>query len=225
MLRELVSLFRGDKPLANIAERFSRMLSLARENTLLAGEIFFGKTATADERSRIYKTDVEINKLERAIRKRVVARLSFSENIPDVPYCLIMMSLVKDVERLGDYAKNLAEVVDQHGGRPPEGEVREELIEIRAEVEKAFEAAARIFGSSERELAMELIRAGRDMARRCDLLITKIARSDADAATTTAAVLGTRYYKRIGGHVLNILTSVVMPLHKLDYYDEDLAPR
>jgi hypothetical protein len=33
-------------------------------------------------------------------------------------------------------------------------------------------------------------------------------------------VLGTRYYKRIGGHVLNILSSVVMPLHKLDYYDE-----
>ena len=35
------------------------------------------------------------------------------------------------------------------------------------------------------------------------------------------AVLGTRYYKRIGGHVLNVLSSVVMPLHKVDYDDED----
>ena len=37
-------------------------------------------------------------------------------------------------------------------------------------------------------------------------------------------VLATRYYKRFAGHVLNILSSVVMPLHKLDYYDEDEIP-
>ena len=30
-----------------------------------------------------------------------------------------------------------------------------------------------------------------------------------------------RYYKRIGGHVLNVLSGVTMPLHKVDYYDED----
>ena len=33
-------------------------------------------------------------------------------------------------------------------------------------------------------------------------------------------VLGTRYYKRIESHLLNILSGVVMPLHKLDYYDD-----
>ena len=36
-----------------------------------------------------------------------------------------------------------------------------------------------------------------------------------------ALVLGTRFYKRIGGHVLNVLSSVVMPLHKIDYYHEE----
>ena len=35
-----------------------------------------------------------------------------------------------------------------------------------------------------------------------------------------AVTLGTRFYKRIGAHLLNILSGVVMPLHKLDYYDE-----
>ena len=32
--------------------------------------------------------------------------------------------------------------------------------------------------------------------------------------------LAARFYKRIAAHVLNVLSSVVMPLHKLDYYDE-----
>ena len=36
--------------------------------------------------------------------------------------------------------------------------------------------------------------------------------------------LGSRFYKRIQGHLLNLLSAVVMPLHKLDYYDEDSIP-
>lgn len=224
MFKELIGLFRSDNPLASIAEKFSQMLALAWENTRAAGEIYFGKKASAEERSQIYKKDIQINKLERAIRKRVVAHLSFPENIPDVPYCLLMMSLVKDVERLGDYAKNLAEVMDQHGGRLADGDILDELVEIRTEVEKGFEGATELVGSTDLERVLELIRSGRDVAQRCDLLITKIARSDVDAATAAASVLATRYYKRIGGHVLNTLSSIVMPLHKIDYYDEDDFP-
>ncbi len=95
-----------------------------------------------------------------------------------------------------------------------------ELREIRAGVEAAFAATAEVFAISDRESAVELIRQGRDVAHRCDVLVEKISRSSYDANTATALVLGTRFYKRIGGHVLNVLSSVVMPLHKLDYYDE-----
>ena len=49
-------------------------------------------------------------------------------------------------------------------------------------------------------------------------------RNDDDACTATALALGTRYNKRIGGHVLNVLSSVVMPIHKIDYDDEDHVP-
>jgi phosphate uptake regulator len=52
-------------------------------------------------------------------------------------------------------------------------------------------------------------------------MIGKVTRSGYDAATATSLVLGARYYKRIGSHLLNVLSRVVMPLHKLDYYDED----
>jgi hypothetical protein len=33
-------------------------------------------------------------------------------------------------------------------------------------------------------------------------------------------VLLTRFYKRIAAHLSNVLSAVVMPLHKLDYFDE-----
>ncbi len=33
-------------------------------------------------------------------------------------------------------------------------------------------------------------------------------------------VLLTRFYKRLGGHTMNIISSVTMPVHKLDFHDE-----
>lgn len=225
MLNELLSIFRtGDGPVIQMARNFKRMLELALENTLSAGEIYFGKKTVPEDRTRIYDQDVQINQLERKIRKQVVAHLTVKGNYMDVPYCLLLMSLVKDVERLGDYAKNISEVVDVHSGGLPDNEVVQELREIRLEVERSFKKAVEVFELSDRDEALSLIARGRDIAHRCDALIAKNASSDHDASTTTAIVLGTRFYKRVGGHVLNILSSVVMPLHKIDYYDEDEVP-
>ncbi|MCH8937293.1 MAG: hypothetical protein IIB90_16380, partial [Gemmatimonadetes bacterium] len=199
---------------------FAKMLSLTRDQTIRAGEIFFSKPASPEERTQIYKQDVKVNKLERKIRKQVIAHLSIAGNSADVPYSLLLMSLVKDVERIGDYAKNLAETLDVSGAILPDDDTVAELREIRNGIEGTFEAVAEVFAQSDEEEAVALIRQGRDMSHRCDALIDRIAKGDYDAATTVAVTLGTRFYKRIGAHLLNILSGVVMPLHKLDYYDE-----
>lgn len=223
MLRELLSIFRDDNPLRSMADHFSRMLEMTYEMTLSAGEIFFSARAAPEDRRRILEADVEVNTLQRTIRKEIVAHLSVQGHGADLPYCLLLMSLVKDVERLGDYAKNIAEIVDLRSEPPPDDELGTELRAIRRGVEAEFRAAAQAFVTSDRAAATTLIREGRSLAQRCDDLIERISRGPHDANTTTVLVLGARYYKRIGGHVLNLLTSVVMPLHKLDYYDEDEA--
>ena len=220
MFRELISIFRGDNPLGRMGDNFTKMLGLARDQTVRAGQIFFSKPASPEERTQIYKQDVKVNKLERKIRKQVIAHLSIAGNSADVPYSLLLMSLVKDVERIGDYAKNLAETLDVSGAILPDDDTVAELREIRNGIEGTFEAVAEVFAQSDEEEAVALIRQGRDMSHRCDALINRIAKGDYDAATTVAVTLGTRFYKRIGAHLLNILSGVVMPLHKLDYYDE-----
>ena len=224
MLQELLQIFRPGNPLSKLADRFAKMLNLACEITLTAGTFFDGRRLSTEERSAIYARDVKINKLERKIRKLVVTHLSLAGNRANLPYCLLLISLVKDVERLGDYAKNLGELGDLYAGELPDDEILEELRAIRAGIEASFLAAGEIFKASDREQAIEGIAEGKNFARRCDRLLLKIAASDYDAGLATAVALGTRYYKRIGGHILNILSSVVMPLHKVDYYDEDMIP-
>ena len=225
MLKELLSIFRGDQPLAEMGQNFNKMLGLTYDMTVKAGEIYFSESLQANERTTLYKTDVKVNKLERRIRKQVIAHLSLTTDKSSVPYCLLLMSLVKDVERIGDYAKNLSEARDYHPGSLPEDEIVQELREIRTEIEAGFAEISGVFERSDHERAVELIREGRDLTRRCDALVGRVARSDYKASTATSVVMGARFFKRIAAHVLNVLSSVVMPLHRLDYYDEKRLER
>ena len=221
MLRALINLFRSDDPLAGIANDFTHMMRVTYDMTVTAGNVFFGGVATPETRANLYKIDIEVNRLQRSVRKRLVAHLSMPGNEQDVPHCLALMSLVKDVERLGDYAKNLSEIVDLHRGPLPEGEITRELQDIRKVVESSFAQSVETFAEFDRERALHLIQEGRNTTRRCDALLDGIATASYDSSATTALVLASRYYKRIAAHVLNVLSAVVMPLHKLDYYDED----
>jgi phosphate transport system protein len=224
MFKELLSVFRSNEPLRAVSKGFSQMLTLCYEMTASAGQMVVAGSASAQERTALYHRDVRVNQLERQIRKQVVAHLSLPGNRQDVPYSVLLISLVKDVERIGDYAKNLAEINDIRSGPLPEGEITLELMEIRQGVEESTKALSDVFAISDRERATELIRQRRDAAHRCDALIARISSSNYDAGTATALALATRYYKRIGGHALNVLSSIVMPIHKIDYYDEDNLP-
>jgi phosphate uptake regulator len=223
MLQELLSIFRPGNPLKQMGDEFTEMLRIAYEMTLSAGKLYFREETSPEARTEIYRQDIRVNKLERSIRKRVTSHLALGYP-QHLPYCLLLMSQVKDVERLGDYAKNLAEVPDVYSGPMPDDGLVAELHEMRHEVEDGFRAAGEVFVSSDRERALTLIQRGKETARRADAMLHRIAQSGHDSGQVTTLVLGARYYKRVGGHVMNVLSSVVMPLHKVDYFDETELP-
>jgi len=225
VLKELLSLFRADDAIAQMGADFSKMVELSRELTARAGHVLFGEGKSEEaELEAIAKSDVAINKLERSIRKQLIAHLILTRDAGDVTYCLLLMSLVKDVERLGDYAKNVSEIRVEANAGLPDDEIGAEMRSIRDAVESTYASVNEVFATSDARAATQLIQQGKAVNRRCDDLISKVAASSYNAATTTAIVLAARYYKRIESHLLNILTGVVMPLHKLDYFDERAIP-
>lgn len=225
MLKELLSILTGgDNPMAEISRDFHEMLSTTREMTVVAGQIFLDGDHAPEDRTKLYERDIEVNRRERRIRKGIVAHLSANPGGADVPHCLVLVGLVKDVERLGDYAKNMSEIREIHPATLPDDELTRQMRRIREDAEAIFASAAQVFESGDKDEAVELIRRGRDAMRACEELFTSIARSDHSATTATALVLGSRYYKRIVSHLVNILSSVVMPVHMVDYYDEKELP-
>ncbi len=222
MLRELVSVFGSSDPLRLMGDNFSRMLKLTNELNLTASKLFFTEIQGdgESERKLLWDGDVEVNKLEQTIRRQIITHLSVPGNEADVPYCLLLMSLVKDVERLGDYAKNLSEITKIHPGPIPLGRLFDGLLSIRRGTENIFAALPGVFESAAYDEALERIRAGRRNSLQCERFIAEVGGSVMDAATTAALILGARYYKRTNGHLLNVYSGVVVPLDKVDYFDD-----
>ncbi len=219
MLQEILNIFRGKHPQEHATRGFEKMLELSREMILEASEVYWGRDFSPEQRTRLYDKDVQLNKLQRTVRKHVVTQLSGP--VPsNVPWGLLLMSLVKDVERIGDYAKNLTELTMWCPSELPDDEISGELREITKAVTSLAKEAPDVFHKSDGERARELVVEGRTLSRRCDELVRKIAKSDYSAEIATKMAVGARFLKRVEGHWLNLLTAVIMPLHKLDYYDE-----
>jgi hypothetical protein len=51
-----------------------------------------------------------------------------------------------------------------------------------------------------------------------------VLRDDSDGKSAITA-LTYRYFKRVTAHSMNVITSLVVPVDQLDYYDEDKAGR
>lgn len=223
MLSELVYLFRAD-PQAEVGERLALMLKRTQDMVAVAGQVLFGEEPARSHRDELYAWDHDVNQLEQEIRRWVLVHLAFPGVHPDLARSLVLISLVKDVERLGDYAKNLAEIVDIRSSPFPEGRLLAELMEIRYHVETVHGACLGVFTDSQpdSEKVADIIQEARPTVRRCDALIRAVGRSSHDAATATAFTLAARYYKRICAHVLNVLSSIVMPLDKVDYHESQV---
>jgi phosphate transport system protein len=225
MFRSLANFFRGNDWTDGIIARFDEMLELAELNFKLCAAMLVEGRDIDRIRDELYARDREINAREREIRRRIIAHLAASPSEHEIPTAFILTTLVKDAERIGDYVKNLFEVMHVDGAHsfarsqydPHYDGIRTRLRELFGQVRKAFRY-------SDKAAAHAAITQSRELMRRCEEEIRKIARSDLPTPVAVALVLTGRHYKRILGHLTNIATSVVMPADRIDYYDEPEEP-
>lgn len=222
MLRELVNLWTQDVPLKQMGAKFQEMLQLGRRMLDLVTDTLFSDQELPTIRDELYAMDRRINALEQDIRKLILTKLTVEQQ-KNVATCLILFSVVKDAERCGDYAKNTYEVFVQAHGFIKD-DYYSTLQEMRARVSYFFDEAATVFLESDRPRARKFLKKANEVAKLCDAEVAKIMQ-DEECTQAAAYVLLFRFFKRIVRHLMNIVSSVVMPVDKLDYFDEDYRTR
>jgi len=223
MLRELLAAWRSNNPLKEMYERLLTMVEAGQWMYEKAWESAVAGAVNPGIKEEIYRRDVEVNKSERAIRKRIVEHLTVQPGV-DVPACLILMSVVKDAERIGDYCKNMLEAAELESESIEKCPFYKGMGEIFEEVRILFSKTRQALAESDVMLGHEIILEERDISGRCDALVERFTKEDLSSRLAVPWALLTRYIKRISAHLGNLASSLVMPLHKLDYFDEKVLP-
>ena len=171
----------------------------------------------------IYLIDKKINAYERDVRRKVLTHLSFSSST-DLAAGLVLVSVVIDIERIGDYAKNIHDLARAHPARLVGKSLESEIADIESRVSSLFRDTVVAFRSSDIEKSRAIMVAYKEgLSSRCDDLINRIVSgqaNDLDASEAAAISLYIRYLKRIGAHSRNIITSVVNPFHRIGYREK-----
>jgi len=219
MFKNLLSFWKGKDFLSQVLGKFEKMLSDTQEMFESVRRKLFEGTEEKGLKDRIYELDRGVNKLEKDIRKRIIAHLSVQGDV-DIPASLVLMSVVKDAERLGDYAKNLFEVTEM-ANAPLDKKLFNELFDnMDGQVVETFKKTKQAFLESDEKLAKGILNLEGDIVKKCDRAIEKLAQSSLDANTAVCFTLVARYLKRIVAHLTNISSSVILPISDLDFYDE-----
>ncbi len=217
MLKNFFDVLHGKDFISKIHEDFSNMLELSEKMFREAQWYLFVEETEEDMHDEIFKMDKEINKLEGNIRSKILEHLSLRV-FTDIPASLVMMSVVKDAERLGDYIKNISEARTILNGPVNQAIYQELLGEVEIKITEMFSFTKEAFISSNKELAEQVGNSKKILSVKCEDIIQKIASSNMSARDAVAYALLTRYYKRLVSHLGNIATTVILPFSEIGHY-------
>ena len=169
------------------------------------------------DRDNLLKMDSKLNTLQQVIRRDIVTHISV-QGVADVVPCLILMSLIKDVERIGDYCKNINEIF-RSAPYVKEDPLISTLLEMREKMLVWFEQTKRAFDGSDKELARSTRVDAYKHEKECDRFVWDLSKDNEERNAVAIAML-IRFFKRVAAHLGNICTSITMPFDKLDYFEK-----
>lgn len=221
----LFNFLRGDggERLESIELKVQTMLAHDRHEFDLAMSALLGDVAADQVNDEVRATDKKVNQLEREIRRELLVHSSVFGGI-ESPSVLVYMSVVKDIERVGDYAKNLLDLA-RDGADLSRAPNAARWRELAAEVSTLIAEAGRAFQARDSERAQALRQQGDRLLGFFDQRVSLLIRQDPPEAQAVPRALAHRFLKRVVAHLMNLLSAVTMPMDRLDYFDEDPEDR
>lgn len=213
MFREFFQLWKKTGLLSEALEEVERMLLMAKDMFSFSLRVLMDKEK---EKEDIYKIDRELNKLQRNVRRKILEHLSINPQ-QDVTSCLVLITIVIDIERIGDYSKNLIELSHKY---PPrlKGKYIDKIREIERDIEELFDGTINAFKDADIDLAKQVMERHSKIAIHCEKTMEELI-EDTNISPGTGIIytLLARYLKRVSAHLKNVASSVANPFHRLGY--------
>jgi phosphate transport system protein len=220
MLKDLWNLLSRSETLLDEARRDAiAMLEMAEDMFELVLKAMV-EEAHADCVDRISRMDQMLNVQQQGIRKKVFEHLAVSRG-SDLLMGLVLTSVVIDLERIGDYTKNIGEMVCLLPAKMDFGPYAERYESVVSRTRALFEKTRTAFESSDPEAARNHAEFYHGIKNDIDGMLREVVRTDEPQETVEKWVLGMafllRYLKRAAAHLKNICTAVSNPFPAIGF--------
>ena len=171
VFKDLVNIWKSEDSLSQAWTSSNEMFHLSHEmftdsvNALRSGE-----------KNKVIKSiklrDEEINQYHRDIRKKVVTHYSVSKDVTNINSGLVLINMVIDIERVGDYTKNILDLAKYYPKKLKSEKISKDLRTIEQAVIERFQNTVNAVEEMDEIAAKELIKSYRsDLGKRSDNLV------------------------------------------------------
>ncbi|MFC1475561.1 phosphate uptake regulator PhoU [Candidatus Zixiibacteriota bacterium] len=217
MLQHLLDMFRKETLLDDSLIQAQKMLEEGRVMFISAVHSL-REQHTAELPFDIREKDRLINTLQQQVRRDLLTHLSIS-GVKDMNASMVLASIVIDLERIGDYTKNIAELAEWHPRLLEAGPYESRVQESEERVRELFDGVIGALRNEDENLAKEILADHRDLTQRCDEMMRELisGKDELEKSEAVTLALYVRYLKRVGAHLTNIASAIVNPFHRIGF--------
>jgi phosphate uptake regulator len=220
IIKDVVNLWKAEDLLSQAWNRSYEMMELSRE--IFSQAIKYLRNGENIETLKaLKKRDREINAFQQEVRRKVLTHYSVEQKTSDMANGLILINMVVDIERIGDYSKNILDLAINYSDKIISEEISEDLALIENEVKLRFDKTLEAIHTQDSDLANSLMKGYKEnMAQKSDEIVNAIisGKLEFGSISKSASIsLYARYLKRIGAHLKNITTTIVNPFDSIGY--------
>ena len=224
MFDKVISLWKSEDLLSQAWEESFQMMLLSNE-MFSAAIRYLRRGEKIKTLKNLKKRDREINEFQKSVRKKVVTHFSVSQKVEDFPSGLVLLNIVVDVERLGDYTKNILDLAIHYPDPLVSEDCLSSLKEIENDIQSRFADTLLAIEKQDEKLAKKLLKSYRKSFSNISDKIVNNGISGKqeykDQKEAAAVTLYARYLKRVGGHLKNITTTMLNPYEEIGYRSID----
>jgi len=220
IIKDVVNLWKAEDLLSQAWNRSYEMMELSRE-IFNQAVIYLRNGENIETLKALKKRDREINAFQQEVRRKVLTHYSVEQKTSNMVNGLILINMVVDIERIGDYSKNILDLAINFPEKIISEEISEDLHLIEHEVKLRFDKTLEAIHTQDSDLAQSLMQGYKEnITQKSDQIVNNIINGKLEYGSTpkTASIsLYARYLKRIGAHLKNITTTVVNPFDSIGY--------
>ncbi|MDA0748244.1 MAG: PhoU domain-containing protein [bacterium] len=158
--------------------------------------------------------DEDIDVGERMVRRLVFEHLTLNPD-RELPTSLVLLSIVHDVERIGDYTKSLLHLSRWRSEGFDAAQYATACKEIRVLIDPMFGKALAALRESDSTLAREVMREHKEIKTRTNRLIESILQDKDGGQANVICSIATQFLRRISAHLSNIASSIANPFDRM----------